>query len=132
MKKKPDENNKLQRRRFERIEITSTASLTVFSELSPTVKMEGTVVNISQGGVGLCLKEIIHPDTRIEVELTFIDTEGNKCVESIQGQVMWKKVIKPHVLIGVHFGSLDEEAHPGLVRSLKAQTEWMVTDKSQL
>ena len=108
----------VQRRQYERIVITSTASVEILSGESAGHSFDASVINISQGGLGLCAQRSAKTETKVEIDLNFIDTEGIQCRERVEGFIIWEKKMGPYFVIGVEFSGLDEQNHPGLMRSL--------------
>lgn len=111
------------KRKNERIVITSTATITVLTDDSVMAPFDGTVINISPGGVGLCAQTPVKENNKIEVVLRFIDMEGKQRKESVQGRVVWQSEIPPFCVFGVEFIGLNEQDHPGLIGYLQSQTE---------
>lgn len=111
------------KRKDERIVITSTATITVLTDDSVMAPFDGTVISISPGGVGLCAQTPVKRDSKMEVVLKFIDIEGKQRKETAQGRVVWQNEIPPYCVFGVEFTGLNGQDHPGLLGYLQSKTE---------
>lgn len=94
-----------QRRHSKRIAITSTVVISVPNDDSDVLSFNGTVINVSRGGLGLCTTKSIKKDLVLNVELKFIDPEGNQCEETIEGRIAWQTEIAPFYIIGLEFNN---------------------------
>ena len=109
------------RRRYERVAITSTALITVLRDGSVMAPFGGLIMNISFGGVGICAMHAVELCTDIEVALKFVDIDGEMRQETIQGQVAWQTEMPPFYVFGVQFNGLNVRDHSKLMRYLEAQ-----------
>ena len=117
------ESRQLQRRNSKRITITSTAVISLPEDNSDVGSFNGTVINVSRGGVGLCMTKSIKKDLVVNVELKFIDPEGNQCEEIVKGRIAWQTEIAPFYIIGVEFDNQKDWGKSSLWRYLELKEE---------
>ena len=99
------ESKQPQRRHSKRIAITSTVVISIPNDDSDVGSFNGTVVNVSRGGLGLCTTLSLKKDLVLNVELKFIDPEGNRCEQLVEGRIAWQTEIAPFYIIGLEFNN---------------------------
>jgi hypothetical protein len=103
-------------------EIDLTA--TIFYENGGDIdSFDGEIISISPGSIGLRVDRPISQDSRIQVMLTFIDPEGERHQESVQGWLVWQDEMPPFYRIGVIFPEINERVNPSLVSYLWQQEQ---------
>ncbi len=117
-------------RRYERFAVTSQAIITLKTKSSEVRSFDGTVLNISFGGMALCAGEGAKIGDRLHALLNFVDAEGRDCEEAVEGEVVWDKEMGSNYIIGVEFMELTPEDHPGLYCSLRDKAQWMIPGNS--
>ena len=117
-------------RRYERFSITSQAIITLKTKSGEARSFDGTVLNISFGGMALCTEEEAQTGDRLHALLNFVDADGRDCEEAVEGEVVWDKEMGSSYIVGVEFMELTPEDHPGLYRSLRDKAQWMIPEKS--
>jgi len=115
-------------RRYERFTFTSQAIITLKTKSGEARSFDGTVLNISFGGMALCAEEAAQIGDRLHALLNFVDADGRDCEEAVEGEVVWGKEMGSNYIIGVEFMELTPEDHPGLYRSLRDKPQWMIPE----
>lgn len=109
------------RRRHERVAITSTAIITVLKDNSVMAPFDGLIMNISFGGIGICATQAVELCTDIEAVIKFVNVDGKIRQETIQGQVIWQAEMPPFYVFGVQFNGLNVRDHSRLLDYLETQ-----------
>lgn len=108
--------------RMQSIKIDLTATI-LYENGSVIDSFDGEIVSISPGSIGLRVSRPIKQDSRIQVTLTFIDQEGERHPESIQGWLVWQEEASPFYQIGVVFPEMNERINPKLINYLWEQDQ---------
>ncbi len=107
--------------RTQSIEMDST--VTLFREQGGGIdSFEGQIVSVSPGSMGLRANKPVSPDHRMQLMLTFIDREGGRSRESVQGWVVWQDERPPFYLLGVIFPEINERENPKLTSYLSEES----------
>ncbi|GEM_PF-5032364 len=100
------------------VEMNTTATLLIDEEGDSIDAIEGKIVSVSPGGIGLCAKRPVPPDCRLRMILTFVNEEGERSQESVQGWIVWQEEAPPFHLWGVIFPEMNERENPNLIQFL--------------
>lgn len=108
--------------RVEFLEMNLTA--TVVSEIGGSVdSFDGEIVSMSPGSLGLRTNRSIHPDSPLQVTLTFTDPKGERHSESVRGWLVWLDEAPPFYLLGIIFPEINERENPNLVKYLSGMDQ---------
>lgn len=111
------------------VEMSTTATLFVDGKSGGIDSIEGQIVSLSPGSMGLSAERLIPQDTKMQVTLTFIDQHGETCQESVQGWLVWQEESPPLHLLGVIFPEMNERENPNLIRFLSGMDQQRRTEE---
>lgn len=112
-----------EKRKYQRYGIASIAIIYI---LSTGESIEAFISSISQGGIGIYSQHIIDIGLDIDVQISFLQTNGNEEItETIPGQVVWVKNLQKNFVIGITFTTLDSVRHANLLNYIEAASQGM-------
>jgi hypothetical protein len=76
---------------------------------------DGQIITLTPGSMGLYTTRPIPPDTRVQIILTFMNSEGREYNESVYASVVWQDIAPPFYLIGAIFPDVNEQDNPNLI-----------------
>lgn len=100
------------------VEMSMTATIFIDGREGGIDTIEGQIVSMSPGSMGLRAIRSIAQDTKMRVTLTFVDRHGEKYEESVQGWLVWQEEAFPFHLLGVIFPEMNEKENPNLIHFL--------------
>lgn len=100
------------------LEMSTTATIFIDGREGGIDTIEGQIVSMSPGSMGLRAIRSIAQDTKMRVTLTFVDRHGEKYEESVQGWLVWQEEASPFHLLGVIFPEMNEKENPNLIHFL--------------
>ena len=102
------------RHQTESIQVNLTATI-IREEDGGIDSFDARIVSLSPGGMGLRADRPIPPDSSVQLTITFIDQEGKKHTESVEGWLVWQDQDAHDYLLGVIFPEINERENPKLI-----------------
>ena len=99
------------KRKYARASMSASVELT----LEGHYRLEGYVVNVSFGGMGLYTQKIILVGTEIQIKISFVDGTGIELFEVLSGTVMWNRPVGQWYGMGIQFKCVDPVKHLMLI-----------------
>lgn len=112
-----------EKRKFPRYGIASIANISLPGS---DERIEAFISSISQGGIGIYSHQKMEIGTDIDVQISFLQTNGNEEItEIIPGTVVWVKNLHQNFVVGISFTTLDSIRHAKLLNYIEAASQGM-------
>ena len=85
------------------------------------------VGGISRGGMEVYSQELLKPDTRLKIAISFLDKDGKIMTENLAGRVRWSSTFQEAYIAGIQFDVIVEnDIAPALDEYIKTAEEFFV------
>ncbi len=110
-----------EKRKYPRYGIASIAEITFSESEEP---LEAFISSISKGGVGIYSPQKMGVGQKLDVKITFLQTNGNEEItEIIPGKVVWVKTLHDSFVVGMAFTTLDNLRYSKLLSYIEAAAQ---------
>lgn len=100
------------KRQYTRVTIKSVGE---FVSIDDNRRFKAYVGGISRGGLEIYSHEVVKPNCRLKISLSFLDRDGKPTVENLTGQVRWSAPFQDAYIAGIQFDVLvDRNQAPAL------------------